>query len=42
MKKHITQIASVIGAAVVIGVIAVYKDTFRSWFTQKPQKKDTK
>ena len=33
------QVASMVGAAVVIGIIAVYKDVFRSWFTEKPNPK---
>ena len=42
-SKHITQIASVVGAVVVVGVIAVYKDMFRSWFAPTPkEKKDSK
>ena len=41
--KHITQIASAVGAAVVVGIVATYKDYLRSWFVEKPkEKKDSK
>lgn len=44
MALKMKQVASMLGAAVVIGIIAVYKDVFRSWFTEKPrpEKKDSK
>jgi hypothetical protein len=44
MALKMKQVASMVGAAVVIGIIAVYKDTFRSWFAEKPrpEKKDSK
>jgi hypothetical protein len=38
-SKYITQIASIVGAAVVVGIVAVYKDVFRSWFAEKPKEK---
>lgn len=39
MALKVKQIASMVGAAVVIGIIAVYKDVLRSWFTEKPTTK---
>ena len=40
MALKMKQIASMIGAAIVVGIVAVHKDTLRSWFTEpKPKPK---
>ena len=40
MALKTQQILSMIGAAVIIGIIGVYKDTLRAWFADpKPKAK---
>ena len=43
MALKLKQIASMIGAAIVVGIVAVHKDTLRSWFAEpKPKKIEKK
>jgi hypothetical protein len=34
----ISQVVSIAGAIVIIGLVGVYKDTFRSWFSPNGKK----
>jgi len=34
----ISQAISIIGAIAIIGIVGVYKDTFRSWFSPNGKK----
>jgi len=39
MALKVKQIASMVGALVVVGLIAVYKDSLRALFVEKPKDK---